>query len=1303
MNRPSSRESIISINIDGKLNTLLELKMIIDQLRPIACLIQDLPGLRNEEKAQVFNIIAESYEVICSENSSKVSNLILVDKEKINIRQIHVYNNKEKANALGASIEWDDENNIDQKGLVLFSVYIRPRTDHRDTEKCLNWIDHISSNNEGHSRTIIAGDFNCSHPTWCPLLNITDNRENSEGHYNQIKITRGRYIANFMKRLKLSCLNRIDAGPSFLRGNQVAYIDLAFIGNKANRRWNSMRFSPVCDSAYHKAIIIENSDRITGKIRRKEIKKIKVDRLNQQHFTELILRCEMICKNWRQLPRDRIKIRLDILVGLLYKAVLNAQECITLTIQYKSIRKRHKQLGYNLKVRNQLKRLSKHNRKLRSLSARLKSLTNDRVVKELKLSKAKLKRKFNKLKNRILNLMDNNQLHSQNDDLSEQELWTRVETIDRYRTRNSRNNLERDSLDLITTQQDIDLLAESKFPLIPRDTIDSVDYASKDKTYKVRVNINRLEIDYAIKNLAGKTYTSPEGIKMVVFAKALDFIPNIIRTIAEMSFWICYIPKECRITQGTLIPKKTRGQFRIVHVSSPIAALLETIALKRLEYRLEINNLNSPFQFGFSALRSRQDLMARIIELCYKHNYTSLNQTRACTIIISLDIEGAFDNINQDKLIYKMNDEIDNDPIRFWLTEFILNRNISIKKGKLRSKPRSVCLGVPQGSALGPILWNYAIHDLDKGITWAGRIELLRYADDIILLYNGYNMIELQQILDDIVNKLATIDLSIRPEKCSTMAITLGSSRDRRKHEYKIGNATIKQVKTMNILGIPINNKLKLNTRSKEHEVKLLKSVKRLHSLNEIGLINSAAEWRILIDSFIKSRLIINNWSVLLVDKRARIWTDNRFIRMLRIIFEWPSNTSIKLIRMLTKSVKVKLDVQRMAGHNETMELGKIYYFLEKLTIENNRNEYALIATHNDLETINLETDILTRRKHFNPNKILSIKQIDSISEEMNRYGPGWFLLDKASGSMMTEMLFDKVKQIRVGKHYDYQISYFNSFALLNKLTSESTVEHKCLFISGDHSILKAIQNLNNHDYRVIQLREQMCDNKWRVNIINKEEASIMNEYLHTIYKKLVITTQKNLSDGQSIDNNLDSNRCELETIFEPNLSDYKARNSLNLRITRENNDEFNSYHTELTRHLCYDVTIWQTLTPNWISGKRLMALSGLHIDNDTNMLMHTGGKRERCSTCNEENQETSIIWQNIHQLAVENNMILHRMVECSGFDAERTAFVGKVRINMILEAIDNRYEMLNYILKNKRTSQSLLTFIAQCAFKVRD
>lgn len=101
------------------------------------------------------------------------------------------------------------------------------------------------------------------------------------------------------------------------------------------------------------------------------------------------------------------------------------------------------------------------------------------------------------------------------------------------------------------------------------------------------------------------------------------------------------------------------------------------------------------------AQRGRHDLVTRALEIIVKYQATT---TQPTTTIISLDIDDAFDNVDQDKLVQQLLDQLGPDPIKYWLSNFILHRKIYIKTSNVASNIRNICKGVRQGSSLGHIL-----------------------------------------------------------------------------------------------------------------------------------------------------------------------------------------------------------------------------------------------------------------------------------------------------------------------------------------------------------------------------------------------------------------------------------------------------------------------------------------------------------------------------------------------------------------------------------------------------------------------
>lgn len=127
------------------------------------------------------------------------------------------------------------------------------------------------------------------------------------------------------------------------------------------------------------------------------------------------------------------------------------------------------------------------------------------------------------------------------------------------------------------------------------------------------------EIFRAQTAIRGKRYCGPDGIRFQAFNKSFEYIQEILYCIAKMSYALNYIPTHCRLTQGTAIPKKQTGKYRIVHIATPLAAFLEIIALQRLEYALDREQLRDPNQFGFTRARGRHDLVAKLIDSLITH------------------------------------------------------------------------------------------------------------------------------------------------------------------------------------------------------------------------------------------------------------------------------------------------------------------------------------------------------------------------------------------------------------------------------------------------------------------------------------------------------------------------------------------------------------------------------------------------------------------------------------------------------------------------------------------------------------
>lgn len=152
--------------------------------------------------------------------------------------------------------------------------------------------------------------------------------------------------------------------------------------------------------------------------------------------------------------------------------------------------------------------------------------------------------------------------------------------------------------------------------------------------------------------------------------------------------------------------------------------------------------------------------------------------------VVEGDIKGCFDTIPQRKLLGVLRQYIQDKQLLALLQQ-MLGAGI-VEKGKV-SRPNT---GVPQGGVVSPLLANIYLHELDK-VWWErygdldqnqktrrraaglGNVQLVRYADDFVLLTNGDKAFA-QQLRDEFGEVLQTLGLELSAEKSQVTHINDG-------------------------------------------------------------------------------------------------------------------------------------------------------------------------------------------------------------------------------------------------------------------------------------------------------------------------------------------------------------------------------------------------------------------------------------------------------------------------------------------------------------------------------------------------
>ena len=402
------------------------------------------------------------------------------------------------------------------------------------------------------------------------------------------------------------------------------------------------------------------------------------------------------------------------------------------------------------------------------------------------------------------------------------------------------NNSSTESSNTVAKQKDSLEDIIEKYELHPsilkiRETVQS-----DDKFYLK--NIEQDDLQKEIYNLNPNKSIPFNDIPINIMKGCNDIISPYLTNLFNDSIESNIYPDSLKLAEVTPAHKKdettNKNNYRPISLLPCVSKLFEKLLYEQIYNFIE--KFLSPYLCGFRKGYSTQDCLLVMIETWRK----ALDKKENAGAILT-DLSKAFDSLNHELLIAKLNAYNFDDSVLKLLLNYLCNRKQRVNINNEFSSWKEIESGVPQGSILGPLLFNIYINDLFYFLEDA---NIANYADDNTPYLTNKTLEILIRNLEKETGTLYNwfICNCFRPNDDKSKLLVTNESPV----SAKVGNEVVKSSASVKLLGVTLDSKLTF----KEHVTKMCKKIsKKVHALGRVAKYMDSTKIKLIMKTFIEN------------------------------------------------------------------------------------------------------------------------------------------------------------------------------------------------------------------------------------------------------------------------------------------------------------------------------------------------------------------------------------------------------------------------------------------------------------------